>query len=121
VDGLDFEKIKADFLASCQEARTWLPLVGASGTRLGAAVATVAGLKKPVFVSVGHGLSLELALEIVFATSRYRQPEPIRNADQRSREFIRLQYGKGQEKEEQKKKKKKKGKKKSGKSKTAKE
>jgi hypothetical protein len=34
-------------------------------------------------------VTLETALRIVFAVSRYRQPEPIRHADLRSRAFIR--------------------------------
>ncbi len=89
VDGLDWESIKSDFQSKCQTAQSWLPLIGASGVTWGAAVATVADLKKPVFVSLGHGVTLETALRILFAVSRYRQPEPIRHADLRSRAFIR--------------------------------
>ncbi|AKS40734.1 deoxyribonuclease V [Wenzhouxiangella marina] len=37
---------------------------------------------RPVFVSVGHRVSLETAVELVLAcTPRYRLPEPIRQAD----------------------------------------
>ena len=37
---------------------------------------------KPVYVSIGHRLSLETAVEIVLACSvRYRLPEPTRLAD----------------------------------------
>ena len=88
VDSLVLDKIKADFLVNCQTAHSMVPLVGASGRIWGAAVATVPNLKKPIFVSVGHGLSLETALQIVWGCSRYRQPEPIRCADQKSREFL---------------------------------
>ncbi len=41
---------------------------------------------KPVYVSVGHRLSLDAAVEITLAcTTRYRLPEPTRLADQRVR------------------------------------
>jgi len=35
---------------------------------------------KPIYVSVGHKVSLELAVSIVKRTLRYRVPEPIRSA-----------------------------------------
>ncbi|MCC7290785.1 MAG: deoxyribonuclease V [Phycisphaerales bacterium] len=48
---------------------------------IGAAVRTRAGVK-PVFVSVGHRLSLDAAVQITLATcTRYRLPEPTRLAD----------------------------------------
>lgn len=93
VDALDWPSIKADFLAKCNTAHSVIPLVGASGRVWGAAVATTANLKKPIFVSIGHGISLDTALRIVFAVSRFRQPEPIRQADQISRELIRKLQG----------------------------
>jgi endonuclease V len=94
VDGLVGEDILKEFHARCQTAGSWLPLTGVSGQVYGAVVAAVAGLKKPLFVSIGHGVSLETSLKIVFAVSRYRLPEPIRQADQRSRQFIRDQQPK---------------------------
>jgi deoxyribonuclease V len=49
---------------------------------IGAVVRTRDGIK-PVFVSVGHRLSLEEAVELVLAcVTRYRLPEPTRLADQ---------------------------------------
>jgi len=69
-----------------------LPLIGSSGRVLGAAV-RVGGSKgaatNPVFVSLGHRMSLETAVGIVTRTSTSaRVPEPIRQADLRSREFL---------------------------------
>ena len=57
----------------------WTPLVDAE-ERIGAVLRTRAGVK-PVYVSVGHRVSLETALHYVMAcTPRYRIPEPIRAA-----------------------------------------
>jgi hypothetical protein len=46
-------------------------------------------VEKPIFVSVGHMLDLDTAVELVHATSRYRVPEAIRAADGGSREVLR--------------------------------
>lgn len=55
-----------------------------NGNVVGAAVTTRIGAK-PVFVSVGHKISLKTAIEIVLETSRIRIPEPIRLADRLSK------------------------------------
>uniref|UniRef100_M1CUW7 Endonuclease V family protein n=2 Tax=Solanum TaxID=4107 RepID=M1CUW7_SOLTU len=47
------------------------------------------GSLKPIFISVGHRISLATAIEIVRMTCRFRVPEPIRQADIRSRERLR--------------------------------
>ncbi|XP_048674847.2 endonuclease V isoform X2 [Caretta caretta] len=44
---------------------------------------------KPIYVSVGHRTCLESAVRLVQSCCRYRIPEPIRQADIRSREYIR--------------------------------
>ena len=44
-----------------------------------------AGTRKPVFVSVGSGVSLPTAAALVAACQRHRVPEPIRRADYISR------------------------------------
>ncbi len=57
----------------------WTPLMYL-GRRVGAALRTRTGVK-PVFVSVGHRIDLESAIEIILAlTRRYRLPEPQRLA-----------------------------------------
>ena len=41
---------------------------------------------RPLFVSVGHRIGLETAVELVLAAApRYRLPEPIREADRLTR------------------------------------
>jgi len=49
------------------------------GRVIGMAVRTRTGVK-PVWVSVGHRVTLEAAVELVLRCSRYRLPEPIRAA-----------------------------------------
>ncbi|TRY76893.1 hypothetical protein TCAL_09581 [Tigriopus californicus] len=65
------------------------PLMDTSGRILGLALKTTAQSSKPVFVSVGHRVTLNTAKRVVLAVSTYRVPEPIRHADMISREFIR--------------------------------
>ena len=68
----------------CGEAKTpsergWMPLMDGRET-IGAVVVTKKG-KKPVYVSVGHKVSLERAIEVVTQCTRgYRIPEPTRRA-----------------------------------------
>jgi len=57
----------------------WVPVVE-GGERIGAVLRTRAGVK-PVYVSIGHRISLGTAVRYVMAcTTRYRLPEPIRAA-----------------------------------------
>jgi deoxyribonuclease V len=63
------------------EVGVWSPVVD-RGETVGAAVRTRRGVK-PMFVSVGHRVSLETAVQLVLACGRgLRLPEPTRLADQ---------------------------------------
>jgi len=58
----------------------WVPLVHREET-VGAVLRSRAGVK-PIFVSCGHRVGLEAAVELVMAcTTRYRLPETTRRAD----------------------------------------
>ncbi len=59
------------------------------GEVLGLALKTTEKASKPVFVSVGHRISLRTARDVVLKCSEFRVPEPTRQADIRSREHIR--------------------------------
>jgi len=62
-------------LPECRGA--WVPLVD-RGERIGAVLRTRVGVK-PVYVSIGHRVSLETAIRYVMAcTTRYRLPETTR-------------------------------------------
>ncbi|XP_020526866.1 endonuclease V isoform X3 [Amborella trichopoda] len=43
---------------------------------------------KPIFISIGHRISLETATKVVKMCCKYRIPEPIRQADIRSRAYL---------------------------------
>lgn len=47
------------------------------------------GTKVPIFISIGHLISLQKAIEITAALSYSRIPEPVRQADLLGREFMR--------------------------------
>jgi deoxyribonuclease V len=58
-----------------------------NGERIGAVLRTRDNVK-PLFISPGHKIDFESAVEIVLKlTTRYRLPEPIRYADRLSREY----------------------------------
>ncbi|CAG8564102.1 17544_t:CDS:2 [Acaulospora morrowiae] len=67
-------------------------LQGDSGMVWGAAVRSLESTTNPIYISVGHRISLETAISMVLKCCRYRIPEPIRQADVRSREFIRNHF-----------------------------
>ncbi|MGW2212944.1 endonuclease V [Streptomyces sp. NPDC001781] len=65
------------------------PLLAEAGEEVGAALRTQAGIK-PVYVSVGHRVSLETAVAHTLAlTPRYRLPETTRRADALCRRALR--------------------------------
>ena len=71
-----------------------VPVVAGSGEVLGAAVAGHGGgATNPVYVSVGHAVGLATATELVLRCCRNRVPEPIRQADIRTRAWGRERWG----------------------------
>jgi len=73
-----------------KEVDNWKPIVH-EGETVGAAVYTRPRVK-PVYVSIGHKVSLEKAIEIVkHCTGKYRIPEPIREAHKAAVERKRLE------------------------------
>jgi deoxyribonuclease V len=66
------------------ERGSWAPLLDGDEV-IGAVVRTRAGVR-PVYVSVGHRVSLPTAVDLVLRCApRYRLPEPIRHADRLSK------------------------------------
>ncbi|KAJ1735626.1 hypothetical protein LPJ72_001779 [Coemansia sp. Benny D160-2] len=90
--GIDARGLKRLFAAPSDDGRCSrdVKLVGTSGVCYGMAVAPAGSdAVNPVFVSVGHRVSLQTAVAVVRACSIHRIPEPIRIADQRSRALLR--------------------------------
>lgn len=90
VDGLTAEMVKAIAADPSFSPGVAVPLVGNGGSVLGAALRSTGG-SRPIMVSVGHRVSLDTALAVVRLCSIHRVPEPIRQADLRSRAFLRGQ------------------------------
>ncbi|XP_048179422.1 endonuclease V isoform X6 [Corvus hawaiiensis] len=76
---------------SLQRSGETFPLTGTSGKVLGMVLRSCNNSSKPLYVSVGHRVSLDTAVRLVRACCRFRIPEPIRQADIRSREYLRKQ------------------------------
>ncbi|KAG6591161.1 Chaperone DnaJ [Phytophthora cinnamomi] len=89
VDGLTKPDVKGLMARAREESHDLVKLAGKSGKVWGAALCGTAGVKNPVYVSVGHMLSLDSSVAIAQACSQFRVPEPIRQADLRSRDVIR--------------------------------
>ncbi|ODM89089.1 Endonuclease V [Orchesella cincta] len=63
---------------------------------LGMALKTAKDTKNPMYISIGHKISLETAKNVVLKCCKYKIPEPIRFADNISREFVRKMEEKSQ-------------------------
>jgi deoxyribonuclease V len=78
------------------EKGSWLPLLH-QGRPVGAAVRARAGVK-PLFISPGHLISLKTSIEFVLTCcSRFRIPEPLRQAPLRVERLCRSSAGNGRE------------------------
>lgn len=88
VDGLNKPYVRHLMDRAIEQGDDVAPITGQSGKVWGVALCGTSNVKNPVFVSIGHQVSLKSAVAIVRACSRYRIPEPIRQADKRSRKVI---------------------------------
>ncbi|KAG8375299.1 hypothetical protein BUALT_Bualt10G0085900 [Buddleja alternifolia] len=86
VDGLTQSRVRQQLGNSCNDIFT---LIGDSGSTLGAAMRSTEASQKPIFISVGHRISLASSIKIVELSCRFRVPEPIRQADIRSKDYLR--------------------------------
>ncbi|KAM7035464.1 endonuclease V isoform 1-T1 [Acridotheres tristis] len=91
VDGLVRDELHREQVRSLQRSGETFPLTGTSGKVLGMVLRSYNNSSKPLYVSVGHRVSLATAVRLVTACCRFRIPEPIRQADIRSREYLRKQ------------------------------
>ncbi|XP_063149445.1 endonuclease V isoform X1 [Candoia aspera] len=89
VDGLANDELHKKQIRDLQAGGDAFSLSNTSGKILGMALRSCAKSTKPVYISVGHKISLLSAVRLVRSCCKYRIPEPIRQADIRSREYIR--------------------------------
>ena len=70
-----------------------MELVGKSGKVWGAALRSTTESKNPIIISVGHRITLKTSIDVVKACiKKFRIPEPIRNADLKSRTLVKKYY-----------------------------
>ncbi|CAJ2674901.1 unnamed protein product [Trifolium pratense] len=78
VDGLNQSRVRKLLEAKENTSKDFVTLVGCSGRTWGVAMRSTQGSVKPIFISIGHRISLQTATAIVQMTCKYRVPEPIR-------------------------------------------
>lgn len=87
-DGLSERYIKNEFNRKCYNKGDIVELKGRSGGVWGVALKSGNNVTNPIYVSIGHKISLETAIKIVIECSDFRIPEPIRNSDIKSKLYI---------------------------------
>ncbi|XP_029949732.1 endonuclease V isoform X2 [Salarias fasciatus] len=92
VQGVQKSEEHQSQIAALRRGGDSFPLTAASGAVLGKALRSSDKSSKPVYVSVGHKISLDTAVRLTHSCCRYRVPEPIRQADCRSREYLRTHF-----------------------------
>ncbi|PVH47403.1 hypothetical protein PAHAL_4G053800 [Panicum hallii] len=88
VDGLNQSDVRRRLLLEEDCNNGLILLTGESGTTWGAAMLSCSGSSKPVYISIGHRISLDSATAVVKMCCKYRVPEPTRQADIRSKVFL---------------------------------
>jgi deoxyinosine 3'endonuclease (endonuclease V) len=92
IDGLNKKTVKDTVKDRCRSKGDSIDLIGNSGKLWGAAMIgepNEDGINNPIYISVGHMISLNTAKSVTKTIMPYRVPEPIRLADIRSREYLR--------------------------------
>lgn len=93
VDGLENDARHKEQVRCLRAGGDMFPLTGSSGAVLGMALRSHDRSTRPLYVSVGHRMSLEAAVRLTLGCCRCRIPEPVRQADIRSRDHIRRTLG----------------------------
>ncbi|XVF48109.1 hypothetical protein PTKIN_Ptkin03bG0164900 [Pterospermum kingtungense] len=81
VDGLTQSGVRKLLDTEENRDKDVITLRGKSGFIWGAAMRTTQSSIKPLFVSIGHRVSLDTAIKIVKMTCKFRVPEPIRQVN----------------------------------------
>ncbi|XP_010854596.1 PREDICTED: endonuclease V isoform X2 [Bison bison bison] len=78
VDGLENNALHKEKIQLLKAGGDSFPLMGGSGTVLGRALRSHDHSTKPLYVSVGHKISLEAAVRLTHSCCKFRIPEPVR-------------------------------------------
>ncbi|CAI5489497.1 unnamed protein product [Closterium sp. Naga37s-1] len=89
MDGMTDQQVGSLKHQHLHQPGDWATLTGASGATHAAMVRGGPGSHDPVFVSVGHRVSLHSAVAITQRCCKHRVPEPVRLADGLSRAELR--------------------------------
>ncbi|CAI5958799.1 unnamed protein product [Closterium sp. NIES-65] len=89
MDGMTDEQVGGLKQQHLHQPGDWAALTGASGATHAALVRGGPGSHDPVYVSVGHRVSLQSAVAITQRCCKHRVPEPVRLADGLSRAELR--------------------------------
>ncbi|XP_063312502.1 endonuclease V-like [Pelobates fuscus] len=88
VDGLENNEEHKEQIRQLKNGGDFFNLTSSLGSVLGTALKSSDKSYKPIYSSVGHKISLESAVHLMHSCCRYRVPNPIRQADIRSRKFL---------------------------------
>lgn len=92
VDGLEKNEAHTDKIKSLTKGGDMFPLYGDSGKCLGMTLRSHDTSTNPIYVSTGHRITLDTAVWLVHKCCKYRIPEPVRQADVNSREYLRNNF-----------------------------
>ena len=87
-DGIGREQIEQLLTEKAPGENEYFEVIGDSGDILGLAYNVTGFIKNAVYISVGHKITLPTALKIFESVTKYRNCEPIRQADLLSREKV---------------------------------
>jgi len=87
-DGVTREKIEDLLKEKAPNEDQFVEIYGDSGYLLGLAYNVTGFIKNAVYLSAGHKITLSTALTIFQTVTKYRNCEPIRQADLLSRELV---------------------------------
>ncbi|KAJ4826145.1 hypothetical protein Tsubulata_030552 [Turnera subulata] len=90
VDGLTHTGLRQLIESKENSGEDFVTLIGRSGFIWGAAMRSTEGSVKPIFISIGHRVSLGTAIKVVKLTCKYRVPEPIRQVRLLASEILKL-------------------------------
>eukprot|EP00057_Strongylocentrotus_purpuratus_P023703 XP_011678177.1 PREDICTED: endonuclease V [Strongylocentrotus purpuratus] len=91
IDNIQKDEEHAHKVSVLREGESF-DLIGESGKTWGKALRSCEKTINPIYVSVGHRISVETAIILVQVCCQYRIPEPVRQADMRSREYLRQTF-----------------------------